>query len=345
LALGREMSIANISLKGGRSSVSGIKATVFGASGFLGTYVVNQLGKCGSHVLCPHRGDEIYLRKLKPMGDLGAINFYQMSIRNAEEIERAVAGSNVVINLMGIGSETSRWSFDDIHATFPSVLATVCAEQGVERFIHVSALGASPDASSNWAVSKAKGEEMVREAFPAATIVRPAQTFGDEDRLLNRIAKVAQSFPFMPTINADVARTQPVYVDNVAQAIVEQGIGNPEVVGTTMELAGPKVYTYKEVVNYTMKVINEPENAVNVPPVLGKALAFGVQNLPDPWMTLDGLRYQSADCIREGGGTGFEDMGIVPTAMEDIGPRYLIRFRKNSLLVDDDKNIIRQPMV
>ena len=86
--------------------MSNIKATVFGASGFLGTYVVNRLGKCGSAVLCPHRGDEVYQRHLKIMGDLGAIQHYQMSIRNVDEIERAVAGSNVVINLMGIQSET-----------------------------------------------------------------------------------------------------------------------------------------------------------------------------------------------------------------------------------------------
>jgi len=334
--------LSTIKMTGGRSSVSGIKATVFGASGFLGSYVVNRLGKIGSFVLCPYRGDELYLRKLKPMGDLGQINFYPMSIRNAAEIERAVAGSNVVINLMGIHAETSRWSFQDIHATFPSVLATICEEQGVEKFIHVSALGASVDAPSKWAVSKAVGEELVKEAMPSATIVRPATLFGDEDRLLNRIAKVAQSFPFMPLVNADVAKTQPVFVDDVAAAIVDHCITGFD--GDLLELAGPKTYTYQELVNYTMKTINEPQNSISVPEPVGKALAFAVGQLPDPWLTLDGLRHQSADCIRAGGGTGFEGLGIEPVAVEDVAERYLVRFRKQHLLIDED-NIVRQPRV
>jgi len=340
----RGMSIVSANFKGGRSSINGIKATVFGASGFLGTYVVNRLGKIGSQVLCPHRTDDIYMRKLKLMGDLGAIDFHQMSIRDANEIERVVAGSNVVINLMGVGSETSRWSYHDIHATFPSVLATICAEQGVERFVHVSALGASVDAPAGWSVSKAIGEELVKEAMPSATIVRPAIMFGDEDRFLNRIAKVSQSFPFMPTINPQ-AKMQPVYVDNVAEAIVDGCLANPEAQGQIYELAGPTVYTYKEVFNYVMKVINEPQNDLNVPPAFGKALAFAVQQLPDPWLTVDGLRYQGSDVVRLGGGTGFEGLGIRATPMEDIAERYLVRFRKNHLLIDDDNKIVRQPRV
>ena len=102
------MSAVTFNMKGGRSSVSGIKATVFGASGFLGPYVVNRLGKIGSSITIPYRGDEIYLRKLKPMADLGQINMYPMSIRNVDEIEQAVAGSNVVINMLGIHLETRR---------------------------------------------------------------------------------------------------------------------------------------------------------------------------------------------------------------------------------------------
>ena len=102
------MSAVTFNMKGGRSSVSGIKATVFGASGFLGQYVVNRLGKIGSSVVVPFRGDELWVRKMKPMGDLGQINLYPMSIRNVEEIETAVAGSNVVINLLGSHLETRR---------------------------------------------------------------------------------------------------------------------------------------------------------------------------------------------------------------------------------------------
>ena len=184
--------MSNVKLTMGRSSVSGITATIFGASGFLGKYVCNKFGQIGSKCILPHRGDEVDVRHLKLTGDLGMINPVESSIRSIDDIEEAVAGSNVVINLLGKHYETMRWSYNDIHATFPGVLASVCAEQGVERFVHLSALGASHDSPSAWARSKIKGEESVMDAFPSATILRPATMFGDEDRFLNRIAKVSQ---------------------------------------------------------------------------------------------------------------------------------------------------------
>jgi len=338
------MSAVTFNFKGGRSSVSNIKATVFGASGFLGPYVMNRLGKIGSSIVVPYRGDELYLRKLKPMADLGQINLYPMSIRKAEEIEQAVAGSNVVINLMGIHLETSRWKFDDVHVRFPSVLAEICAEQGVEKFVHVSALGASVDAPSKWGVSKAVGDELVKEAFPGATIVRPATMFGDADRYLNRIAKLSQSLPFMPLVDADKFKQQPVYADDVAAAIVE-AIANPSLKGETLDLAGPKQYTNKDVVDYVLKIIDEPANSFNVPSSVGMAMAFGIQQLPDAWMSCDQLRRESEDIVRAEG-TGFEELGITPTSIEDIGERYLIRFRKAGILQDYQAGkVIKQPSV
>lgn len=184
--------LSSIKLNLGRSSVSGIRATVFGASGFLGRYVVNRLGKIGSVVVLPYRGSEVDVRHLKLCGDLGQINFVPSSIRSVEDIESAVSDSNVVINLLGKHLETLRWNFTDVNATFPGVLAEVCREQGVERFVHVSSLGAELDSPSSWQRSKALGEQAVKDAFPAATILRPATMFGDEDRFLNRIAKLSQ---------------------------------------------------------------------------------------------------------------------------------------------------------
>jgi len=276
---------------------------------------------------------------------LGQVNFYPMSIRDPAEICTAIAGSNVVINLMGIHVETSRWSFKDIHTTFPSVLAEACAEAGVQKLVHVSALGASVDSPSQWCVSKAVGEQMVHEAFPSATIIRPATMFGDTDRFLNRIARIAQMMPFFPVVDGDETRVQPVYVDDVAGAVIE-ALVKPELAGATLELAGPKVYTNSEVVNYTLKVINEPQSYYNVPRSVGNMMAFGVQQLPDAWLTCDMLRRESVDIVREGGGTGFEGLGITPEEMEEIGERYLIRFRKTSMFIDEDaEKVVSQPKV
>ena len=118
------MSLArrSLNLQGGRSSVSGITATVFGATGFLGRYVVNRLGKTGTRVVVPFRGDEKDVRHLKVMGDLGVVNFVETSIRSLEQIEAAVADADVVINLLGKHYETLRWRFADVHTSFPAVL-------------------------------------------------------------------------------------------------------------------------------------------------------------------------------------------------------------------------------
>jgi len=244
--------LSSLRSHGGRSSVSGATVTVFGGTGFLGRYVINRLGKMGCRVIVPFRGDEIMVRHLKPMGDLGVVNFFDMSIREPEQIEEAVAGSNIVINLLGKHFETSRWSFQDVHASFPAVLGTICAEQGVDRLVHVSALGASASAPSAWARSKAVGEENVRAAFPETTILRPAPVFGDEDRLLNRIAKLSRAFPLLPLVDGD-ALQQPVFCDDLAKAVVEAA-SNRDCAGKTYSLCGPKVYTNLQMAEYVFKV-------------------------------------------------------------------------------------------
>ena len=250
--------LSSLRTHGGRSSVSGATVTVFGGTGFLGRYVINRLGKMGCRVVVPFRGDEIMVRHLKPMGDLGVVNFFDMSIRDPDQIEEAVAGSNIVINLLGKHFETSRWKFQDVHSTFPSVLGTICAEQGVERLVHVSALGASASSPSAWARSKAVGEENVRAAFPEATILRPAPVFGDEDRLLNRIAKLSRAFPVLPLVDGD-AQQQPLFCDDFAKALVEAAT-NRECAGKTYSLCGPKVYTNLQMAEYVFKVscIDDP---------------------------------------------------------------------------------------
>jgi len=369
--------LSSLRTHGGRSSVSGATVTVFGGTGFLGRYVINRLGKMGCRVVVPFRGDEIMVRHLKPMGDLGVVNFFDMSIRDPDQIEEAVAGSNIVINLLGKHFETSRWKFQDVHSTFPSVLGTICAEQGVERLVHVSALGASASSPSAWARSKAVGEENVRAAFPEATILRPAPVFGDEDRLLNRIAKLSRAFPVLPLVDGD-AQQQPLFCDDFAKALVEAAT-NRECAGKTYSLCGPKVYTNLQMAEYVFKVscIDDPcrltpsrhaaqhhatprrpprpraapswqtiaddNNAIVFSRPTGMAFAFLIGLLPNPWLTPDILRMQTVDTTMPAGALGLKDLGVEePVNMEDRADRYLIRFRKPSMFQDEGE-IVRPP--
>merc|ERR1719335_1476033 len=113
-----------------------------------------------------------------------------------------------------------------------------------------------------------------------------------------------------------------------------------------MELAGPKLYTNQELCDYVLKIIDEPPNSFNVPASVGMALAMGVQQLPDAWLTVDQLRRESVDIVRDGGGTGFEELGISPTSIEDVAPRYLLRFRKSAMLSDfAEGKVIKPPSV
>jgi len=335
--------MAQTKLTGGRSSVSGITATVFGASGFLGNYVVNQFGKIGSRVIVPHRGDEIDVRHLKLAGDLGMVQARHNSIRSLDDITRAVEGSNVVINLLGKHLETMRWSFGDVNGIFPGVLAQVCANAGVERLVHVGAMCSSHDSPSSFMRSKAAGEEAVRDAFPSATILRPATIFGDEDKFLNRIAKLSQLLPIYPMVDAATTRQQPVFMNDVADAIFKAAT-DPNAMGKTFDLAGPKVYTNKEIVDYVFDTIKEESNAVNLPAPIGYAVAYGLQQIPGPWMTLDQMRRQSVDLVKPEGTMGFEDLGMTKklTAIEDVAERYLVRFRKMSVFVEEGE-VVNQP--
>jgi len=176
---------------GGRSSFSGIVATVFGTTGFTGRYVANKLGKIGSQIILPYRCDFYDARHLKLVGDLGQVLFQPFDLRDINSIKKSMKYSNVVINLIGRDWETKNFKFDDVHVEGARAIARAARESGVERLIHVSALNAtkSPQSyymrkPSNFFPSKLRGEEAVLEEFPNATIFRPSDIYGQEDRFL-----------------------------------------------------------------------------------------------------------------------------------------------------------------
>merc|ERR1711962_192973 len=227
--------------RGGRSSFSGIVAAGFGASGFLGQYVVSRLGREGSQVMIPHRCDHYHLMHFKVMGDLGQIMFRQCNLRDHDLIADIMEHCNVVINLVGKDYQTRNYTFEDIHIEGARNLARIAKATGVNRFIHVSALNADMASPSKFLRTKAAGEVVVREEYPEATILKPAQMYGREDRYFNHFAnqRFFGGVPLYFTANKIVKR--PVYVADVGQAVME-AIRNPETAGMTFELVGPKGY-------------------------------------------------------------------------------------------------------
>ena len=163
-----------------------------------------------------------------------------------------LAGSDAVINLIGILYETRRQTFAEVQGELPGRIARAAGAAGVARMVQVSAIGADPNSRSAYARSKAEGEQPVRAALPAATMLRPSIVVGPEDGFFNRFAAMARLLPALPLIGGGQTRFQPVWVGDVAEAIVA-ALERDDARGETFELGGPKVYSFAELMRYMLR--------------------------------------------------------------------------------------------
>jgi len=314
---------------GGRSSVSGVVATVFGSTGFVGRYAVNRLGRVGCQVVIPYRGDGINTRHLKLMGDYGQIVPIPFDLYDEESIRRAVSRSNVVVNLLGAQYETRNFSFHDIHVKATYRIAKIAQEAGVKRFIQMSTVGADRNSNSEWIRTKAMSEEIVRNFFPdTSTILRCCTIYGQEDQFLTRLAALANTVPVMPLINKGKQRLQPLYVQDVANAIL-CAISSPESMGKIYELGGPKVLTLEQVVNLVLDQIVQKSNALNISYKWAHFYGYLFEWLPVAWRLLsrDHVNQMSNDLIVSENALKLSDLGLIPHPYESSIPEVLLAFR------------------
>lgn len=299
--------------------------TVFGGSGFLGRHVVQRLAAQGHRVRVAVRRPDL-ANFLKPLGHIGQIQIVPVNVRDPESVKNAVAGSTAVINLVGILSESGPQTFDKVHVEGAANVARAAAEAGVRALVHISAIGAEADSKAGYARSKAQGEARVREAFPQATILRPSIMFGPEDSFLNRFAGLIKMLPFVPVICGDT-RFQPVYVGDVAEAVVRAVQDPDRYGGRTFELGGPVVRTMREILAYVRKEIMSDKDLVTIPDALARMQAAILGLLPKAPLTTDQLLMLQRDNVPAPGAEGLDAFGITPTPMESIAPRYLVLYR------------------
>lgn len=306
--------------------------TVFGGGGFVGRHTVRALAKRGHRIRVAVRRPHL-VPELKVMGDVGQIELVQANVRNSESVSRALEGADSVVNLVGVLYQSGPQSFQSVHAEGPSLIATLAARRGVERFVQMSAIGADPASKSQYAVSKAAGEAAVTAAFPGATIIRPSIVFGPEDDFFNRFAAMASVSPFLPLIGGGATRFQPVYVADVAHAIANVVDGGPHA-GKVYELGGPTVYTFRELLELINKETGRNRPLIPVPwAVAGLIGAVGdiqaaVVPIP-PMLTTDQVRLLHVDNVVSKGAHGLGELGITATPVESIVPSYLWRFRND----------------
>ncbi|KAJ3119262.1 hypothetical protein HK100_000392 [Physocladia obscura] len=315
---------------GGRSSNSGHVATVFGCTGFLGRYVVNNLGKTGTQVVTPYRGTDDERRHLKLMGDLGQIVQLRFDVRNDEQLIGSIRHSDTVINLIGKSYPTKNFTMEQSHVDIARKLARLSKELGVSKFVHVSALGADVDSKSEFLRTKALGEIAVREEFPEATIVRPSSIYGVEDRFWNRIGWYLKfGMVGLPIYNKGQTILRPVYVGDVAAAITRT-LKDDRAAGKIVEVYGPRAYRNIQLVDLFLDVTKRFPNVWFPSKFVAKRLADAF-NLTMPFVQIsrDEIERAYIDEIptKNSEILTFKDFDITPLTVEDTILEYCRIYR------------------
>ena len=321
------------------------RVTVFGGSGFIGRHLVRRLAAAGATVRVAVRDPERALF-LKPMGDVGQIVPMRADLRDEVAIAEAVRGADAVVNLVGILYEKGRQRFEEIHHRGSERVARAVSAEGVTRLVQVSAIGASERSASGYAQSKAAAETAVRNTVSNATIARPSIVFGPEDEFFNRFAALARLLPVLPVYCAELpkvefnsenglqvdlfgaggTRFQPVYVGDVADAVMKM-LSDEATAGRTYELGGPRVYSFKELMELLLAEIRRKRLLIPLPFIVADIQAAILQLLPRPPLTRDQVKMLRHDNIVTDGALNLADLGIQPTALEAVLPTYMDRFR------------------
>lgn len=317
---------------------TGRLVTVFGGSGFIGRHVVAALARDGWRVRVACRRPDLAFF-LQPLGKVGQIFPVQANLRNPASVAAATRGAEAVVNLVGVLAEGGKQKFSSLHAQGAKAVAEAAVAAGVKHLVHISAIGADKNSHSVYARTKAEGEEAIRAAFPGAVILRPSVVFGPEDQFFNRFAAIARYLPVEPIIG-EATRFQPVYVGDVARAVALAVDGRAKA-GATYELGGPEVRTFRELVEYALKVAERDVKILPLSFATGSLVARVTQTLHRVSLglfpsllttTVDQVELLRHDNVvsaeAKAAGLTLEGLGVTPTAIEAIVPSYLYRFRK-----------------
>ena len=306
--------------------------TVFGGSGFIGRHVVRALARAGYRVRVASRRPHL-AQDLRVMGVVGQVQLVQANLRVAASVDRAVEGASGVVNLVGVLSESGRQTFSRLHAQGARTVARAAAAAGIERLVHVSAIGADPDSPSRYGRTKAEGERLVREAQPAATILRPSIVFGPGDSFFNRFASMARWVPALPLFGGGKTRFQPVFAGDVGKAVLT-AFESEAARGQTYELGGPGTYSFAELMRYILDTIDRPRFLMPLPWFAGSLVAMmselaAVLPFVEPVLTRDQLVQLKRDNVVADGAKTLADLGIEPETIDAIVPSYLVRYRRH----------------
>ena len=298
---------------------------IFGAGGFLGKHLMRELTKLDYRVKVATRNP--YLKGyLKPLGNPGQIELFKTNIFDQESVKQVLKNCDLAINLVGILYETRKQKFNQIHSQFPHLLSNLCNELGTKNLIHVSALGVRERHTSQYMQSKLQGEKNIQDNFKPSVILRPSLVFGPEDKFFNTFASIAQFSPVLPLIGGGKTKFVPIYVGDVAKAVVKTldlNNSEPEI----YELGGPKNYSFKELMEILLIEIKKKRFLIPIPFGVAKFQSYFLQMMSNPLLTPDQVEMLKHNNIVSGDYPTLKDLGVSGTPIHSILPKYIYRFR------------------
>jgi uncharacterized protein YbjT (DUF2867 family) len=299
--------------------------TVFGGTGFIGRQLVERLAAAGAAVRVVTR-DPDRAGDLLPMGDVGQIALLPYA-EDEVGLGRLIGGAMGVVNLLGILFERRSGDFMHVHRDMAERIARTAAAANVRRLVHMSAIGADANGEALYARSKGEGEARVKVAFPKVSIIRPSIVFGPGDGFFSRFAQMSVISPFLPLIDGGKARFQPVYVGDVADALL-RCLETDEHQGNTFELGGPRVASFAELLRFILDTVHRRRLLLPLPSSIAAIQARFLEHLPNPPLTRDQLKMLGRDNVVSEGALTLADLGIKPTPFEVVVPEYLRPFTR-----------------
>jgi len=299
--------------------LEGKLVVLIGGGGFFGSHIAQDLLHNGARLRIAERHAEEAV-KLKPMANLGQLQFSRCDVKDRRSIEAAVRGADAVVYLVGTFGRDAQ----ALQATGPRIVAEVAAGEGVQSFVSISAIGADAASESLYARTKGLGEANVRAAFPRATILRPSVLFGEDDNFLNMFARMIAGMPILPLFG-EKARLQPLWVDDAAAAAVA-ALSDPGAHGGKIyEIAGPEVVTMGELNRRIAAAQGRERRFIAVPDKVASLFAA----LPGTPISSDQLALLKRGSVASGELPGIAELGVTPKPLDLFLDRWMVRYRKH----------------
>jgi uncharacterized protein YbjT (DUF2867 family) len=306
-----------------RTTMRNMNVVVLGGSGFLGAEIVKALVAQEANVIVGCR-DIVKAAFLQSIEGPGQVKVMQMDVTDRNDLKKILKGANLVVSLVGILYESGTNTFNTIQENAPKLIGIESKAAGVKKIVHFSAIGADKNSLSKYAATKGAGDESILSVFPNSTIFRPSVVFGPGDNFFNKFSSLAAFSPVLPLIGGGGTLFQPVYVKDISTAVLK-ALSDKKSLGKIYELGGPSIYSFKELMDLTMKYAKRRRLLLNLPFWAAKIQASVMELLPNPILTCDQLQLLKIDNIVSEKALTLNDLGIVPTSCEQILPIYLAR--------------------